>query len=74
MFANYMTYRKDNNLDSIIADFDFDKKAEVFENYKRGYCGVDKLGRPIYIEQSGSIDPDKIFKICDEDYLWRSYY
>jgi hypothetical protein len=50
MFENYMVYRKENNLDSIIADFNFDKRMEVFNNYKRGYCGVDKIGRPIYIE------------------------
>ena len=74
MFDNYMTYRKNNNIDSIIADFNFDKKEEIFQNYKRGYCGVDKIGRPIYIEQSGSIAPDKIFGICDEEYLWKSYY
>lgn len=69
-----MTYRKDNNIDNIIADFNFDKKEQIFENYKRGYCGVDKIGRPIYIEQSGSIAPEKIFAICDEEYLWKSYY
>jgi hypothetical protein len=74
MFENYMTFRKENNIETIIKDFDFDKRAEIFENYKRGYCGVDKIGRPIYIEQSGSIAPDKIFAICDEEYLWKSYY
>ena len=36
--------------------------------------GVDKIGRPIYIERSGHIQPDKIWGVCDQEYLWRSYY
>jgi len=36
--------------------------------------GVDKLGRPVYIERSGFINPTEIWKLVDEDYLWRSYF
>ena len=42
--------------------------------YPRGYCGVDKIGRPVYIERSGYINPTEIWKVVDEEYLWRSYY
>jgi len=42
--------------------------------YPRGYCGVDKIGRPVYIERSGMIDPAKIWETVDADTLWRSYY
>tara|TARA_B110000285_G_scaffold220627_1_gene272606 strand:+ start:342 stop:527 length:186 start_codon:yes stop_codon:yes gene_type:complete len=61
-------------LDTIIEDFKHDKLQELFPHYKRGYCGVDKLGRPVYIELAGHVDPDKIWTICDEDYLWTSYF
>jgi len=50
MFANYMKCREEQKLDNIIEEFKFDKLPEIFPHYKRGYCGVDKLGRPVYIE------------------------
>jgi len=43
-------------------------------HYPRGYCGIDKIGRPIYIERSGFINPTKIWEIVDEETLWMSYY
>ena len=41
--------------------------------YPRGYCGIDKIGRPIYIERSGQINPGKIQEIVDYETLFRSY-
>lgn len=74
MFTNYMKYRKEHDLDNILTSFDFGKKEAIAQHYPRGYCGIDKLGRPIYIENSGMINAAKIWEVCDEDYLWRSYY
>ena len=42
--------------------------------YPRGYMGVCKIGRPIYIERSGLINAEEIFKCCDEEILWKSFY
>lgn len=74
MFTDYIKYRTDNGLDTILADFNFDKKEEVMPCYPRGYMGVDKIGRPVYIEKSGYINPTKIWEVVDEDYLWRSFF
>lgn len=73
MFTNYMEYRRVNALDTIMTSFTFDKKELIFPHYPRGYMGVDKIGRPIYIEKSGKLNPTEIWKVTDEDYLWRSY-
>ena len=73
MFGNYMEYRKESDLDTIVTTFNFDKKHEIFPHYPRGYMGVDKVGRPVYIERSGQLNPSEIWKVVDEDYLWKSY-
>ena len=36
--------------------------------------GVDKIGRPIYIEKSGMIKPDKVWEIAEPEELWLSWY
>jgi hypothetical protein len=58
----------------LIQDFNFPEKAEVVKHYPRGYCGVCKIGRPVYIERSGFIDADKVFNACKEEDLWKSFY
>jgi hypothetical protein len=35
--------------------------------------GIDKIGRPVYIEKSGKLNPTEIWKVVDEEYLWKSY-
>jgi len=39
----------------------------------RGYCGVDKIGRPVYIEKSGKMSPSKLWEIIDEPTLVRNF-
>ena len=73
MFEGYLDYRKQNGIDCILTSFNFDRKEEVFRNYPRGYCGVDKIGRPIYIERCGYIQPDKIWEVIEPEYLWKTY-
>lgn len=73
MFTNYMEYRRTSNLDTILTTFVFDKKELIFPHYPRGYMGVDKIGRPVYIERSGKLNPSEIWKVTDEEYLWTSY-
>jgi len=36
--------------------------------------GVDKIGRPVYIELSGQINPTEVYKVVEEDVLWRNFY
>lgn len=74
MFSNYMEYRKTEQIDDIVYSFKFEQKEACQPYYPRGYCGVDKIGRPVYIERSGMIDPTKIWENVDADTLWRSYY
>lgn len=43
-------------------------------HYQRGHCGIDDMGRPLFVERTGLINIDKVFELVpDEDY-WRYIY
>ena len=67
MFGTYIYYWKENNVDRILQTFKIDPELlkKLNKVYPRGYCGVDKMGRPIYIERSGFVDPVKVWELVD---------
>lgn len=48
-------------------------KVQMQAAHGRGYSGVDKIGRPLYVEKSGQMKPSKLWEIIDEPTLVRNF-
>ncbi|CAM0958414.1 unnamed protein product [Alopecurus aequalis] len=67
MFLNMLKWRQDCAVDAIAKDFKFEEYDALKRCYPHGFHGVDKFGRPLYIERIGSVDINKLMQVTSID-------
>ncbi|KAK9095448.1 hypothetical protein Scep_026917 [Stephania cephalantha] len=66
-YLKMVKWREDCQIDSIIKDYKFEEYQEVKKYYPHGYHGVDRHGRPVYIERIGMVDLDALLQVTTID-------
>jgi hypothetical protein len=72
MFVACEEWRKSYGTDTILEDFHYEEKSKVAVMYPSYYHKTDKDGRPVYYEELGKVELNKMLKITSEERMLRN--
>ncbi|KAH9607134.1 hypothetical protein KSS87_005062 [Heliosperma pusillum] len=68
-FLKCLKWREEFGVYQLAKEFEFKEYDEVQRSYPHGFHGVDKCGRPVYIERIGALDLETLLKKTTLDRL-----
>ncbi|KAG7195861.1 cytosolic factor, phosphatidylinositol/phosphatidylcholine transfer protein [Scheffersomyces spartinae] len=72
MYIKCEEWRKQFGTNTILEDFHYDEKPLVASMYPQYYHKTDIEGRPVYYEELGKVDLNKMLKITTEDRMLKN--
>ncbi|CAH6719193.1 SEC14 cytosolic factor [[Candida] jaroonii] len=72
MFVNCEKWRKDFGTNTILKDFDYKEKPQVATLYPQYYHKVDNDGRPVYFEELGKVNLNKMLKVTTQERMLKN--
>ncbi|KAK3008437.1 hypothetical protein RJ639_014435 [Escallonia herrerae] len=66
-YLEFLKWREEFGVDAIAKEFKFEEYGEVKRCYPHGFHGVDRHGRPLYIERIGMVDLDALLRVTSMD-------
>ena len=73
MYQNTYNFRQEIGADRLCIDFEFPEEEKLMEVYQNNFFGVDKIGRPFYVDRIGTVRVERLLKIVSEESLWKAY-
>ena len=71
MFDKFIEWRLENDVDNIMVNYVMEEE-EAFQNqYSHNYFGVDKIGRPFYVDKAGYVLVYELLKVSTEERIIR---
>eukprot|EP00345_Euplotes_harpa_P001804 CAMPEP_0168331946 /NCGR_PEP_ID=MMETSP0213-20121227/8658_1 /TAXON_ID=151035 /ORGANISM="Euplotes harpa, Strain FSP1.4" /LENGTH=362 /DNA_ID=CAMNT_0008335863 /DNA_START=26 /DNA_END=1114 /DNA_ORIENTATION=- len=73
MFKDFLDWRVEYRADEAIVLYKCPNIPEARKLYQHGYHGVDRVGRPFYIDQPCKFDIDELLQVVTKDELYTYY-
>ena len=73
MFLDFHEWRKSFGVDALRDQFEFPEFHVVAKAYPRFYHKTDKLGRPVYFEQIGSLDVKQLWSVTTVERMLKNH-
>jgi len=62
MYTAMVAWRRSFGTDDVYENFEYTEKDAVLKVYPQFYCGVDRFGRPVYVEKTGLVNAAELAK------------